>query len=44
MVLRYYGDTSEAQMASVMGISRSAVKDHTGRAMSALCSILEAKT
>jgi DNA-directed RNA polymerase specialized sigma24 family protein len=35
---------SEAQMASVMGISLDAVKNHTGQAMSALRSVLEAKT
>src|SRR6266542_5271571 len=33
LVLRYYGDLSEAQIASVMGISRGAVKSHTARAM-----------
>src|SRR6516225_11658180 len=38
---RYYGDMSEAQIASVMGISRGAVKSHTARAMSALRSVLE---
>ena len=36
LVLRYYGDLSEAQIASVMGISRGAVKSHTARAMAAL--------
>ena len=41
LVLRYYGDMSEAQIASVMGISRGAVKSHTARAMSALRSVLE---
>lgn len=41
LVLRYYGDLSEAQIASVMGISRGAVKSHTARAMSALRSVLE---
>ena len=44
LVLRYYGDMSESQVASVMGISRGAVKSHTGRAMSTLRSILEAET
>jgi RNA polymerase sigma-70 factor (sigma-E family) len=42
LVLRYYGDMTEAQIASIMGISRGAVKSHTARAMSALRSILEA--
>jgi RNA polymerase sigma-70 factor (sigma-E family) len=41
LVLRYYGDMSEAQIASVMGISRGSVKTHTASAMSALRSILE---
>src|SRR6516162_5941339 len=41
LVLRYYADLSEAQIASVMGISRGAVKSHTARAMSALRSVLE---
>jgi RNA polymerase sigma-70 factor (sigma-E family) len=43
LVLRYYGDMSEAQIASVMGISRGSVKTHTASAMSALRSILEAE-
>jgi RNA polymerase sigma-70 factor (sigma-E family) len=41
LVLRYYGDLSEAQIASAMGISRGAVKSHTARAMSALRGVLE---
>jgi RNA polymerase sigma-70 factor (sigma-E family) len=41
LVLRYYGDLSEAQIASVMGISRGAVKSHTARAMTALRTVLE---
>lgn len=44
LVLRYYGDMSEAQIASVMGISRGAVKSHTARAMSALRTVLERDT
>lgn len=44
LVLRYYGDLSEAQIASVMGISRGAVKSHTARAMSALRTVLERDT
>ena len=43
LVLSYYGDMSEAQIASVMGISRGSVKTHTASAMSALRSILEAE-
>src|SRR5215471_6453265 len=36
LVLRYYAEFSEAQIASAMGISRGAVKTHTARGMSAL--------
>ena len=41
LVLRYYGDLSEAQIATAMGISRGAVKSHTARAMTSLRSVLE---
>jgi RNA polymerase sigma-70 factor (sigma-E family) len=41
LVLRYYGDLSEAQIASAMGISRGAVKSHTARGMSSLRAALE---
>jgi len=41
VVLRYYGDFSEADIAKAMGISRGAVKSHTARAMAALKSFLE---
>jgi len=41
IVLRYYADFSEADIAKAMGISRGAVKSHTARAMAALKSILE---
>jgi RNA polymerase sigma-70 factor (sigma-E family) len=41
LVLRYYADLSEAQIASAMGISRGAVKSHTARGMSALRTTLE---
>jgi RNA polymerase sigma-70 factor (sigma-E family) len=44
VVLRFYGDLSEAQIAAVMGITRGAVKSHTSRAMSALRSVLERET
>jgi RNA polymerase sigma-70 factor (sigma-E family) len=44
IVLRYYGDFSEAAIAQAMGISRGAVKSHTARAMAALKSILERET
>jgi RNA polymerase sigma-70 factor (sigma-E family) len=36
LVLGFYGDLSEAQIASAMGISRGAVKSHAARAMSSL--------
>ncbi len=41
VVLRYYGDLSESQIADAMGISRGAVKSHTSRAMASLRSVLE---
>jgi RNA polymerase sigma-70 factor (sigma-E family) len=41
VVLRYYADLSEAQIAAAMGITRGAVKSHTSRAMMALRSVLE---
>jgi RNA polymerase sigma-70 factor (sigma-E family) len=40
IVLRYYGDFCEADIAKAMGISKGAVKSHTARAMAALKSIL----
>jgi RNA polymerase sigma-70 factor (sigma-E family) len=41
LVLRFYADLSEAQIASAMGISRGAVKSHTARGMSSLRTVLE---
>ena len=41
IVLRYYADLSEAEIATAMGISRGAVKSHTARGMSALRAALE---
>jgi RNA polymerase sigma-70 factor (sigma-E family) len=41
LVLRYYADLSEAEIASTMGISRGAVKSHTARGISSLRSVLE---
>jgi RNA polymerase sigma-70 factor (sigma-E family) len=41
LVLRFYADLSEAQIASAMGISRGAVKSHTARGMSSLRAVLE---
>jgi RNA polymerase sigma-70 factor (sigma-E family) len=36
LVLRYYADLSEAEIAEVMGVSRGAVKSHTARGVAAL--------
>ena len=41
IVLRYYADLSEAEIAAAMHISRGAVKSHTARGMSALRASLE---
>jgi RNA polymerase sigma-70 factor (sigma-E family) len=41
LVLRYYGNLSEAQIAGAMAISQGAVKSHTARAMIALRAVLE---
>src|ERR1700730_9404612 len=41
IVLRYYADLSEADIATTMGISRGAVKSHTARAMASLKAALE---
>jgi RNA polymerase sigma factor (sigma-70 family) len=44
LVLKYYADLSEAQIASAMGISRGAVKSHTARGMASLRTVLELET
>jgi len=44
IVLRYYADLSEAEIAAAMRISRGAVKSHTARGMSALRAALEQAT
>lgn len=41
LVLRFYADMSEAQIADAMQISKGAVKSHTARAMQALRMVLE---
>jgi len=41
IVLRYYADLSEADIATAMRISRGAVKSHTARAMASLKAALE---
>jgi RNA polymerase sigma-70 factor (sigma-E family) len=43
LVLRYYADLSEAQIASAMGISKGAVKSHTARAIASLRAVLDMK-
>jgi RNA polymerase sigma-70 factor (sigma-E family) len=42
LVLRYWEDMSEAQVAAAMGLSAGAVKSHTSRGMAALRTTLEA--
>ena len=44
LVLKFYGDLSEAQIATAMGISRGAVKSHTARGVAALRVVLELET
>ena len=41
LVLRYYSDLSEAEIADALGISRGAVKSHASRGMTALRRTLE---
>ena len=41
IVLRYYADLSDAEIATAMGISRGAVKSHTARGMVALRAAME---
>lgn len=42
MVLRYYLDQSEAQIAETLGVSAGSVKQHASRALAALARSLEA--
>ena len=42
VVLRYYADMSEAQIAAAMGITRGAVKSHAARARDSLQTLLAA--
>ena len=44
LVLKFYADLSEAQIAATMGISQGAVKSHTARGMSSLRAVLELQT
>jgi RNA polymerase sigma-70 factor (sigma-E family) len=41
LVLRYYGDLSEATIATTLGISRGAVKTHASRGLAALRPTME---
>lgn len=41
LVLRYYGDLSELQIADTLGISQGAVKSHASRGLAALRNLLE---
>jgi RNA polymerase sigma-70 factor (sigma-E family) len=41
LVLRYYGDLSEAQIADALGISTGAVKSHVHRGIQALGKVLD---
>jgi RNA polymerase sigma factor (sigma-70 family) len=43
LVLRYYGDLSEAEIAETMGVSQGAVKSHTSRGLAALRRLMEAR-
>jgi RNA polymerase sigma-70 factor (sigma-E family) len=40
VILRYYADLSEAEIAATLGISRGAVKSHTARAKGSLRTVL----
>ena len=40
VILRYYADLSEAEIATTLGISRGAVKSHTARAKGSLRAVL----
>lgn len=41
LILRYYGDLSEAEIADALGISRGAVKTHAHRGLAHLRSVVE---
>jgi len=41
LVLRYYADLSEAEIAETMGVSQGAVKSHTSRGLAALRRTME---
>ena len=41
IVLRYYSDLTDAQIAAAVGISRAAVKSHTAKAAASLHAVLD---
>ena len=41
LVLRYWLDLSEAEMADAMGVSRGTVKAHVSRGLDALAALME---
>ncbi len=43
LVLRYYLDLSESEIASTLGISNGSVKSHASRGLAALAKHLEAR-
>jgi RNA polymerase sigma-70 factor (sigma-E family) len=43
LALKYFADMSEAQVAGVLGISKSAVKTHTSRGLTSLRPVLESR-
>ncbi len=44
LVLRYWLDLTEAEMADAMGVSRGTVKSHVSRGLDALAALLEENT
>jgi RNA polymerase sigma-70 factor (sigma-E family) len=44
LILRYYGQLSEAEIAEVLGISKGAVKSHASRGLHALRPVLQARS
>jgi RNA polymerase sigma-70 factor (sigma-E family) len=44
LVLKYYADLSDTQIATAMGVSKGAVKSHTARAVATLRTVLEMET
>ncbi len=44
LILRYYGELSEAEIASTLGISRGVVKSRSSRGLRALRSSVESRS